>query len=409
MALLTPGDWPIDPNVVDGTELAARLNRLQQAIISGNANATRPPYLQAGSVWAQTGAAAGDYTLNLFDGTADHVIGSVIGGVTKFGGATFNSGATAAKPATAVKGDMFFDTTLNRLEVYDGGAWKHTDTDSLYYTVDKATGVLSIKSGTTPTEHIHVAADGNIGISQVNPKQKLEVNGTLSITSGTGGGGEQRFLIGNQDGSESNKPSMIVGNSQMLRFGKGDSWSGNGGNFTERLRIDADGNIFTGGMTGGNWLNYTGTNQSIYIGGGVNYREPTATAGRYWTTRQSPSDTFEIHNPLNVGVSLSSGATSWAALSDERKKDIIEPISDAAKKVSSLRAVIGKYKTDKEDIRRSFLIAQDVQKVLPEAVSDNNLDELQLRYAEVIPLLVAAIKELKHEIDELKGVTPIKK
>jgi hypothetical protein len=59
-----------------------------------------------------------------FDGVVDHEIGSVVGGVAKFGGATFNSGATASKPATAVKGDMFFDTTLNRLEVYDGGAWK---------------------------------------------------------------------------------------------------------------------------------------------------------------------------------------------------------------------------------------------------------------------------------------------
>jgi hypothetical protein len=61
-----------------------------------------------------------------FDGTTDFVVGSVVGGVAKFGGATFNSGATATKPATPSKGDIFFDTTLNRLEVYDGGAWKHT-------------------------------------------------------------------------------------------------------------------------------------------------------------------------------------------------------------------------------------------------------------------------------------------
>jgi len=123
MALINPGDWPIDPNVVDGTELAARLNRLEQAIVSGNASATRPPYLTAGSIWAQTGTGS-DLTLNFFDGTADHPVGSVIGGVVKFGGATFNSGATAAKPTAPVKGDLFFDTTLNLLEVYDGGAWK---------------------------------------------------------------------------------------------------------------------------------------------------------------------------------------------------------------------------------------------------------------------------------------------
>ena len=103
------------------------------------------------------------------------------------------------------------------------------------------------------------------------------------------------------------------------------------------------------------------------------------------------------------GVYLSTAATSWTAVSDERKKDIIEPITDAANKVSTLRAVIGKYKTDEEGTRRSFLIAQDVQAVLPEAVDANNPDELGVQYTDVIPLLVAAIKELKAEIDILKG------
>jgi len=92
------------------------------------------------------------------------------------------------------------------------------------------------------------------------------------------------------------------------------------------------------------------------------------------------------------GVRLSNGGTSWASDSDERLKDIIEPIINAAEKVSSLRAVIGKYKTDEEGVRRTFLIAQDVQAVLPEAVFDEQ-GTLMLAYTETIPLLVAAIKE----------------
>jgi hypothetical protein len=103
------------------------------------------------------------------------------------------------------------------------------------------------------------------------------------------------------------------------------------------------------------------------------------------------------------GVYLANGGTSWTSASDERKKDIIEPITDAASKVSTLRAVIGKYKTDEEGTRRSFLIAQDIQAVLPEAVDSANPDELGVAYTDVIPLLVAAIKELKAEIDALKA------
>ncbi len=70
--------------------------------------------------------------------------------------------------------------------------------------------------------------------------------------------------------------------------------------------------------------------------------------------------------------------------------------------LSSLRSVIGKYKSDSEGTRRSFLIAQDVKSVLPEAVDSTDIESLGLRYTEVIPLLVAAIKELTAEVNALK-------
>jgi len=102
------------------------------------------------------------------------------------------------------------------------------------------------------------------------------------------------------------------------------------------------------------------------------------------------------------GVRLSNGGTSWASDSDERVKDIIEPIDDGLSKVSTLRAVIGKYKTDDEDRRRTFLIAQDVQAVLPEAVYDEQ-GTLMLAYTDTIPLLVAALKESKERIEQLEA------
>ena len=102
------------------------------------------------------------------------------------------------------------------------------------------------------------------------------------------------------------------------------------------------------------------------------------------------------------GVYLAVGGTSWTANSDERLKDIIEPISNAVEKVGSLRSVIGKFKNDETNTRRSFLIAQDVQAVFPEAVDASNPDKLGVAYTEVIPLLVAAIKELTAEVNALK-------
>lgn len=104
------------------------------------------------------------------------------------------------------------------------------------------------------------------------------------------------------------------------------------------------------------------------------------------------------------GVRLANGATSWAAISDENAKamDEFKPFINSLDKVSELRAGTTRYKTDSIGVSRSFLIAQDVHKVLPEAVSVDKSGQLNLRYSEVIPLLVAAIKELKIRIEELE-------
>lgn len=101
------------------------------------------------------------------------------------------------------------------------------------------------------------------------------------------------------------------------------------------------------------------------------------------------------------GVKLALGATSWAADSDERFKNIKAPITNSLNSLATLRTVYGNYKTDTDDINRLFLIAQDVQKVYPEAV-DVGMDEdktLSLRAVDLIPVLVAAIKELNAKVD----------
>ena len=67
--------------------------------------------------------------------------------------------------------------------------------------------------------------------------------------------------------------------------------------------------------------------------------------------------------------------------------------------------MIGKYKKDVQGTRRVFLIAQDVQAVLPEAVNAQNdeIKTLGLQYTDVIPLLVAAIQEQQVIIESLKA------
>lgn len=62
-------DYPIDPTVTSGTQLADILNRTNQCLNSTNSGTTRPPLLAAGGLWVQTGGAS--LSLFMYDGSTD--------------------------------------------------------------------------------------------------------------------------------------------------------------------------------------------------------------------------------------------------------------------------------------------------------------------------------------------------
>jgi hypothetical protein len=115
-----------------------------------------------------------------------------------------------------------------------------------------------------------------------------------------------------------------------------------------------------------------------------------------------------------------------AYYSDERLKKGLEPINNALSKVNSLRAVTY-YQNEladnlmqiKHPERQVGVIAQDLQKVLPEVVKPapfdiNILDNdgnttsksgenyLTVQYEKIVPLLVAAIQELNDKVNNLE-------
>jgi hypothetical protein len=184
---------------------------------------------------------------------------------------------------------------------------------------------------------------------------------------------------------------------------------------SERARITASGDFGIGttspiaklsvgvGSVVGFRVDTTTASESVIITGNLSnlqVRHPAAGL----ELLNSGGTAFRVVANTN-GVSLAPNGTSWGAISDERLKDIIEPINDASEKVASLRAVIGKYKTDEEGTRRSFLIAQDVQAVFPEAVVQASKDDdtLLLQYTDILPLLVKAIQELTARVAQLEA------
>jgi len=99
-------------------------------------------------------------------------------------------------------------------------------------------------------------------------------------------------------------------------------------------------------------------------------------------------------------------AFSTTISSDERLKENIEIVPNALEKLESLNGVTFDWKRD--GTSSAGVIAQNVQKVLPQAVKEvkglkDNQPYLTVNYHALTSILIEAIKELKTEIDELKG------
>ena len=109
----------------------------------------------------------------------------------------------------------------------------------------------------------------------------------------------------------------------------------------------------------------------------------------------------------NGALICKNNVTAFGSPSDIRLKENIEVIPNALDKVSQLQGITFNYKKDGR--RSTGLIAQELEKVLPEVVYDthevgNDDEEFKaVRYGNTVGLLVEAIKELKTEVEELKN------
>jgi hypothetical protein len=119
-------------------------------------------------------------------------------------------------------------------------------------------------------------------------------------------------------------------------------------------------------------------------------------------------------NTLNVSTGGTLAATfnstgnftavgTVTANSDIRLKDNIEIIPNALEKVSQIRGVTF-TRNDQEDKekRHAGVIAQEIEKVLPEVVMEDSEGIKSVAYGNLVGLLIEAIKEQQEQINNLK-------
>ena len=251
-----------------------------------------------------------------------------------------------------------------------------------------AAGSLHIQSGAGTTTMLPIGAAGTL----------LQSNGTTAtwVTSST--------ITAN-----------AVTNSLTINNGGAGSASGSTYNGTGAITISY--NSIGAPSTGG--TNATGT-WNIVAGTAVNAQNLGGVAAASYLT-SVPNASTQVSS-LGVGTAASGTSGEIRATgnitayysSDARLKENVQPIPDALDSIDKINGVTFDWTADflkdqgEEDgyfVRKHDVgvIAQEIQAVLPEAVAEREDGYLAVKYDRIVPLLIQAIKELKAEVETLKG------
>ena len=335
------------------------------------------------------------------------------------------AGTTAQRNGSAVNGMFRYNTTTNEFEGYQNNAW----------------GAIG-GGGTTVNNN----ADNRI-ITGSSTADTLEAETDLTYTGGSGSVGTLEKLSSHLELKAANELMLNAGSDGTINFQ-------DSGSTYARLNLDSASNLIFSQITADKNIKFNGVDGSTTItalkldmsdagraifNGGIDIAANTDIEGNYgnWTGEKSAKLQFhsghfyvQVTNSLfyrtysngtgNDRISFDNGGnivaegnvTAYGSVSDERLKENIEVIENPIEKVKKLKGVTFTYKKDKK--KGTGLIAQDLEKVLPEAVytaktlgdhlkDDKQEKHLAIQYGNTVGLLVEAIKELEARIKELEG------
>jgi hypothetical protein len=313
-----------------------------------------------------------------------------------------------------------------------------TSTNATYFLtfVDANNATATAESFYTTSSFTVNAASGGVRIGGVttvtNTTAATSTNtGALQVAGGVGIGGNlyavgQIQLLNVSGGvnplviSASSNPTQIYRDGGDIAISAGASYSLNGSH--GGIRLDNNGGAtITGGLagitlagSGGNTVVTQSTATSstatgafrvvggVGIGGGLVVGGITTVTNTTAAT-STVTGALQVIGGVGIGKDLWVGGTAYANIlqstSDVNFKKDIVTITDALDTVMQLRGVEYKWKVNDEP--SLGLVAQEVQKIVPAAVSQTG-DRLTVAYGNLIGLLVEAIKEQQYQIVNLQ-------
>jgi hypothetical protein len=354
------------------------------------------------------------YTLGV-DATSANTASKV---VARDGSGNFSAGTITA----ALTGNASTATTLQTARTINGvsfnGSANITVADSTKVptsrTVSSGGGISGggALSGDITISHADTSSQGSVNNSDATVIQDV----TLDTYGHVTGLGSHTLTLANLGYTGATNANYITNNNQLT----------NGAGYTTNV-----GDIT--GVTAGTDLTGGGTSGTVTI----NHADTSSLSGTYGSTSNSTKidqitvdarghvtaittgTTGDIEG-VTAGTNLNGGGTSGSVTlnldstitlttvnagtinttSDERAKDDITPITGALDKVQQLGGYSFTLKATDE--KSSGVIAQEVQKVMPELVQEGAEGLLSVQYGNMVGLLIEAIKEQQSQIDELK-------
>jgi hypothetical protein len=178
--------------------------------------------------------------------------------------------------------------------------------------------------------------------------------------------------------------------------------------WTEPSQAPPNGNVATPINTGSTAQTKAGT-LSISAGGGDAFIIQNGGDLKIYTPGNIGSSSLYVDNNGEIitpgdFVAGNVRASAFYYLSDISLKENIQPLTDSLDKILNLSGVEFNFKDDAAKKKTIGLIAQDVEKILPEIVVKSETTGLEsVDYAKLVPVLIEALKEQQKEIDNLKS------